>query len=79
MIDRIESGKIGDIEEDGEDEMSVLIAVASRHGGTRGIAEAIADGLRRAKIMVAVRDASWISGRKMVKLLTADWTLPNSA
>ncbi len=27
----------------------VLVAVASRHGGTRGIAEAVADGIRRAE------------------------------
>lgn len=37
--------------------MNVLVAVASRHGGTRGIAEAIADELRGASLTVDLHEA----------------------
>ena len=36
--------------------MNVLVAVASKHGGTRGIADAIADELRSWDVFAAVRD-----------------------
>ncbi|WP_139177024.1 flavodoxin domain-containing protein [Geodermatophilus siccatus] len=43
----------------GSGPIRVLVAVASRHGGTRGVAEAVADGIRRAgSADVEVRDAA---------------------
>src|SRR4051794_9549902 len=43
---------------DGEISMRVLVAVASKHGATRGIAEAIADRLRERGLAAHVSDAS---------------------
>ena len=42
--------------------MNVLIAVASKHGGTFGIGGAIADELRQAGIGAEVRDVADVSG-----------------
>lgn len=38
--------------------MKVLVAVASKHGGTTGIAEAVADELRRHGLEATVRDVA---------------------
>ena len=41
--------------------MTVLVAVASKHGGTRGIAEAVADELRAMGIEAEVRDVDEVA------------------